>query len=117
MVTSLFVSHDALMQLEAAGELELAGESITVRDERQRYGIEPALRFLQVLSGADEASLLGKVHTVREILDMGAEHYQDSVLVGEVAYQVEEGFLGTPSSGAGEPSEGELFAQFLTEQE
>ncbi len=123
MRTSLYVSNDALMHLESSGELDLDGSRFSLQGEDRAYELKPAVRFLKVVSGIDEARLLGKVWSVPELLEHGAEHYSDSVLLGEVAYEVEEGFLGIPlwdaqgpPPGGGEPSDGELIARFLTGQ-
>ena len=37
--------------------------------------------------------MLHKVKTTDALKQMGAEHYRESVLLGEVAYQVQQGFL------------------------
>jgi hypothetical protein len=44
---------------------------------------------------------------------LGGEHVSDSVILGDTAYEVKEGFLGTPSGVAeeaadGDPGEGTL---------
>ena len=122
MRTSLYVSNDALMALESSGELDLDGSRFSLKGEDRAFELKPAVRFLKVVSGFDASALLGKVWSVPELLENGAEHYSDSVLLGEVAYEVEEGFLGVPlwepksePQGA-EPSDGELIARFLTGQ-
>ena len=96
MRTSLYISAETFMRMEADGELSLSGESFTLDGDDRTYEMQPAVRFIGVLSGDDEAGYVGQVLPVAEVVDGGGEHYQDSVLVGEVAYQVEEGFLGTP---------------------
>jgi len=124
MNTCLYLSNDALMKLEASEELSLDGSRFTMKQERWEFELKPAVRFLKVVSGDDDELLLGKVWSKPELLEKGAEHYSDSVLFGDVAYEVEEGFLGVPvrelrkrkPTDPGEPSDGELIARFLTGQ-
>lgn len=122
METCLYLSNDALMRLESSGDLKLAGSSFTLRSESFEFVLKPAVRFLQVVSGKDDDDLIGKVWSKPELLEKGAEHYSDSVLFGDIAYEVEEGFLGVPvrdlkkARPPGEPSDGELIARFLTGQ-
>jgi hypothetical protein len=51
------------------------------------------VRFMKMEAGEDRAGLLAKVKTTDALKQMGAEHYMDSVILGESAYQVQQGFL------------------------
>jgi hypothetical protein len=91
-------------------------------------------------AGNDTAKLLGKVKTLDALKQMGAEHYMQSVILGESAYKVQQGFLaetnalrravGVKAPAAGQPvakkgaaqkqhateaGEQDLLAQFLLE--
>src|SRR2546428_13671959 len=44
-------------------------------------------------AGEDNAGLLAKVKTTDALKQMGAEHYMESVILGDNAYQVQQGFL------------------------
>ena len=101
--------------LESAGRLALDGDHLVVREDGSRWAITPAVRFMSVLSGDDIDSLVGKVYSIADLAQWGAEHVRDSVLRGDAAYQVEEGFLGNRTLGA-EASEGDLFAAFLSDE-
>jgi len=96
MRTSLYMSSDALMRMESDGDLTLAGDTFTLKDDDRTFDMQPAVRFVSVLSGEDADGFVGQVLAVSEVVKRGGEHYRDSVLVGDVAYQVEEGFLGPP---------------------
>ena len=50
-------------------------------------------RLFRREAGEDAAGLLQKVKTTDALKQMGAEHYMESVILGEVAYQVQQGFL------------------------
>ncbi len=103
MRTSLYISSDAFMRMEADGELSLAGATFTLDGDDRTYDMVPAVRFIAAVSGDDAEGYIGQVLPVSEVVDAGGEHYQDSVLLGDVAYQVEEGFLGTPPAPLASP--------------
>jgi hypothetical protein len=46
--------------------------------------------------GPDPNGLVGKVKDEAAIGAMGAEQYMNSVILGDTAYDVEPGFVGTP---------------------
>ncbi|MCP4198339.1 MAG: hypothetical protein GY762_14410 [Proteobacteria bacterium] len=48
--------------------------------------------------GGDQYQLVGRVKNVEVLEGMGAEHYMDSVLIGDSAYQVVTGFAGAPEA-------------------
>jgi hypothetical protein len=48
----------------------------------------------EVGTGADPHGLIGKIKTLEEVQALGGEHYADSVIMGDCAYQVIEGFVG-----------------------
>ena len=126
------------MQLDSKGIILLEGKTLTLSEDGRAFALSPAVRFLQVVSGDDAGDLVGKVHTTEELAALGAEHYQDSVLMDEVAYQVEEGFVGlvaapaeaapeAPADGLAEApvaleegqelSDGDLIAGFLLDND
>ncbi len=71
MRTSLYISAEAFMRMEADGELTLSGESFTLQGEPDGFQMEPAVRFLTVLSGADEHGYVGQVLPVSEVVGGG----------------------------------------------
>jgi len=70
---------------------------LTVTDDHRKYQIHQALHFMaDVADGTDPHGLVGKVKEIETVLAMGAEHYMDSVIIGDTAYQVVQGFTGIP---------------------
>ncbi len=58
------------------------------------YALEPAVRFLKVLG--EEKDLNGLLHKVKstvQLKELGAEPAGDSCILGDVAYEVQPGFL------------------------
>ncbi len=55
------------------------------------------MRFLQVAGGgADVAEVVGKVRTLAAIETSGGEAFMGSVILGDAAYDVQQGFVGEP---------------------
>ena len=97
----LFVSQALLDTWATQGRIGLDGQSIrllTGQGEGRRYALEPAARFIRVAEGgADLHQLVARVKTLAQIREMGGEAMSDSVLLGEVAYEIEPGFLAEGS--------------------
>src|SRR5688572_2469905 len=91
-------------QWTAGGKVGLRDDLMTVPAMNRTFRIEGAVRFLKVVDGDDAQALVGKVKSVIDLAALGAEHQGTSVLLGETAYECEEGFLGAPedpAAGAG----------------
>lgn len=93
----LFVSQVALEAWVEQGKIDFQGSvmTLTAGEGRGRsYALEPAVLFLKVLNGErDPSQLLAKVKTLAKLRELGAEHLEDSVVLGDVAYQVQPGFV------------------------
>ncbi len=67
------------------------------------FSMEPAIRFVKVSGGEEDPNeLLGSVMTEEELVEIGADLYMSSVIHGDIAYDVQCGFVGVidPVSGA-----------------
>lgn len=93
----LFVPQDTLDLWMSEEHVDVDGEVLTLRQGGQRFQLKTAVCFLEeVTEGGDEAKLLGKVKDLEQLGELGGEHVSDSVILGEAAYQVAEGFVGEP---------------------
>jgi hypothetical protein len=92
----VFFPQEALDGWIEEGRIALVGDELTASAEGRRFQLESAVRFLsEVTTGEDPNGLVGKVKTVEQIAAIGAEHSQGSVIMGDHAYEVVDGFLGT----------------------
>lgn len=92
----LFIAHEALEAWVSDGRAEIDAEELRDRETGRRFKLREALRFLEEVTGApDTASLVGKVKDLESVAKLGGEHMADSVLLGDNAYRVQPGFLGT----------------------
>jgi hypothetical protein len=93
----LFVSQALLDTWAEQGRIDLVGNVMSLlagEGKGRSYALEPAVRFLRVAGGdADPNQLLARVKPLAHLREMGAEAVSDSVVLGDVAYEVEQGFL------------------------
>lgn len=92
----VFISVDALEEKTASGTATVSGEIVTFAELDKTAHLAPAVYFQRIAGGDPDAlRLLGRVKSEAELREMGADHQASSVIVGETAYDVVEGFLGT----------------------
>jgi hypothetical protein len=100
----LFVSQALLDAWVGHGRVEVEGSSLALVGDLgrpRRYELEPAVRFLRVSGSAEDLhALVARVKTLEQVRDLGGEVLADSVVVGEVAYEVEPGFLAEAAAVA-----------------
>jgi hypothetical protein len=98
----LFVSQAMLDSWADQGKIDFVGNVMTLlqgEGKGRSYALEPAVRFMKVLGAeSDPHALLAKVKTIAQLREMGADPAGDSVILGEVAYEVEPGFLAEVSA-------------------
>ena len=98
----LFVSQAMLDAWAGQGKIDFVGNVMTLLTGEGRgrhYALEPAVRFLKVLGAEkDPNALLTKVKPVSQLREMGAEQVERSVVLGDLAYEVEPGFLAEVSA-------------------
>ncbi len=90
-----------LQQWSDQGKVRLDDTTLTLLAEARTVKLTPAVRFTSLIDGGDDVNkLLGKVKTTAQVFELGAEHYLDSVIFGDIGYMVVEGFLGDLSPAA-----------------
>lgn len=96
-VNRVFLPQETLDAWLSEDRIDVDGDVMTLRPEGQRFRLKTAVRFLEeVAGGGDEPALVGKVKDLDQLGELGGEHCADSVLLGDNAYQVVEGFVGEP---------------------
>lgn len=92
----LFVPQHMLDQWLSEARVEVEGDVMITKPEGQRFTLTTAVLVKSEVTGSPDAhDLLGKVKDLEQLAAVGAEHYADSVILGDNAYQVVEGFAGT----------------------
>jgi hypothetical protein len=93
----VFFPQEALDRWLSEGRVEISGSELTIPNERRRYRLVEAVRVISEESGStDPDELVGKVKTVLYLTELGAELLGDSMVLGDNAYRVVAGWLGSP---------------------
>lgn len=97
MRTRVFFPQTALDEWVSEDRVELKGEELTLKREGRRYRIIEAVRVLREVTGADDPhELLGRVKSRAFLVELGAELLEGSMILGDNAYDVVQGFVGAP---------------------
>jgi hypothetical protein len=93
----LYLSQEALERWISEGRAKIEGEELTDTSTGQKFRLITGVRFLAEVTGQPDApELVGKVKDIEQLEQLKAEHMRDSVILGDNAYNVVEGFVGTP---------------------
>jgi hypothetical protein len=93
----VFFPQAALDQWISDGKVDLAGDELTIKPESRRYKIFEAARIVREVTGlADANGLVGKVKTRERLSELGADLLENSMVLGDNAYDVVPGFVGAP---------------------
>lgn len=122
----LFLPQKTLEEWSMSEKADLQDGKLVVKEGgASTHPATPAVHFVKLVSGDDTNSLVGRVKTQAQIQALGAEHFADSVLLGETAYEVAEGYLtevqsatpakADPKKKAANP-EADLLAAFILDK-
>ena len=98
----IYVSQALVDRWLVGGHIELDGDLLRLASPPTSLFINPAVFFERVDGGdADPHQLVGCVKSSQELAQMGAEHYDTSVVLGDHAYTVQPGFIAVPVGADG----------------
>ncbi len=93
----LFVAQSTLDRWLEESRVSVDGEVMTTSPEAHEFTLKTAVLFREEVTGAgDAAGLLGRVKDLEQIAALGGDYSSGSVILGDVAYEVLEGFVGEP---------------------
>jgi len=93
----VFFPQAALDQWISDGKVDLAGDELTIKPDARRYRILEAARILREVTGLQDVNeLVGKVKTRHYLSGLGADLLENSMVLGDNAYDVIPGFVGAP---------------------
>lgn len=91
----LFVPQDTLDLWVADQKATVTGTELLLQGDT--FDLKPAVLFLKDVSDTgDPHALLGRVKDQTQLAALGAESYMGSVVLGDSAYEVKDGFVGAP---------------------
>jgi hypothetical protein len=101
----IFVAQPLVDTWLAAGRVQLERDLLKVPDAAGNMVdlfINPAVFFERIDgSETDVHGVVGKVKTSQELAQMGADHYEGSVVMGDYAYTVVPGFIAVAVDARG----------------
>ena len=89
----LFLPETTLEEWSMSEKADLVEGKLVVKESNSSHPVVPAVSFVKTIEGADAKSLVGRVKTAVQLADLGAEHLQDSVILGDTAYEVVPGYV------------------------
>ncbi len=93
----IFFPQEALDQWVHEGRVDLQGSELVILGEGRRYRVVEAVHVVVEVTGAQDAfELVGRVKSVPYLTELGAELFDTSMLLDDLAYEVIPGFMGTP---------------------
>jgi hypothetical protein len=91
------------------GKIDLVSGELILLAEGRRYKVEECVRVVAEVSGANDAhGIVGKVKPKRALEELGAELLENSMILGDNAYEVVPGWMGVATTP---------FADFLSSPE
>jgi hypothetical protein len=97
MRNRIFFPQEALDNWVAEDRVDFSGDELTIREESRKYRVVEAVCVLrEVTDGADPNDIVGKVKTRAYVTELGAELMDTSLIIGENAYDIVPGFIGSP---------------------
>lgn len=116
-MSKLFFSQRILNALIDEERITLDGNRITILSkDKPTFALDPAFRFIRTADGCiDPHNLVGKIKYEKDLRDLHAEIYLDSIIYHETAYVVEQGFIGEKKVFLEKLTDTELLTRFLLE--
>lgn len=122
----LFLPQKTLEDWSMNEKADLQDGKLVVKEGgASTHPVSAAVHFVKLVSGEDANSLVGRVKTQAQLQTLGAEHFADSVILGEAAYEVAEGYVtevqvaappkADPKKKAANP-EADLLAAFILDK-
>lgn len=96
----LFLSQTTLEEWALDDKADLRDGKLVVHRETSAWPVEAAVHFVKLVAGADDNNLLSRVKTDAQLAQLGAERFEDSVVLGESAYEVVPGYVAEVAASA-----------------
>ena len=98
MRNRVFFPQAALDEWLADDRADLKKDELELKPHGRRYRIIEGIRILREVTGTDDPhELIGRVKSRAFLSELGAEILEGSMIIGDNAYDVVQGFVGAPS--------------------
>jgi len=96
MQDRIFFPQEVLDEWSSLDFIEVRENVLMHKKYDRKFSLRQAVYFMaDVGDGSDPYNLVGRVKDEEQIKALGAEVYMGSAILGETAYQVVSGFVGT----------------------
>lgn len=96
-MSRLFISVDRLDAWTTEGRATLIGDRMTLTELNRSFAMTPAVCFVAPTGSSDDPhDLIGRVKSKPQLEAMGAEQLSNTVIYGDTAYDIIDGFVGEP---------------------
>lgn len=93
----VFFPQDALDTWLVEDRVELSNDELLLKSEGRRFRISEAARVLREVTGQpDSNEIVGKVKSKNFLTELGAEIVENSMIIGDNAYDIVQGWMGLP---------------------
>jgi hypothetical protein len=93
----VFFPQQAVDRWLSDGRAELRERELRLTESGRRYRLIEAVRIVKEVTGLEDAhEIVGRVKSENFMRELGAELLGTSMVVGENAYEVVPGFIGSP---------------------
>jgi hypothetical protein len=106
MENRFFFPQAAVDQWIVDERVDFRDGELTVLGPGRRYKVSEAVHVVREVTGTTDAhDLVGRVKARGALETLGAEIIESSMLLGDAAYDVEPGWMGTPVGPSAQPDE------------
>lgn len=99
MQNRVFFPQMAVDEWSIEGKIDLTGNEIIILADGRRYKVEEAVHIVAEVTGANEEhKLVGKVKPKRALDEIGAEILENSMILGDNAYDIVPGWTGSATT-------------------
>jgi len=93
----VFFPQQAVDRWLTDGRAELSERELQLTESGRRYRLIAAVRIVKEVTGLEDAhEIVGRVKSENFVRELGAELLGTSMVVGDNAYEVVSGFIGSP---------------------
>lgn len=113
----IFLPQEKLEAWVKDGKISFSDNVITtLTGNRLKYKLVPAYKFIKLTSGdVDGPKLLGSVKTKDDIKHLKPDIFLDSIIIGDIAYEVEMGYIGNLKIDDEEMDDIKLLSKYILE--
>ncbi len=113
----IFIPQEKLEAWVQEGKISISENVITtLTEDKVSYKLIPAFKFLRLTSGnLDSEKLIGAVKTKEDIKHLNPDIFMDSIIIGDKAYEVEMGYIGSLTGDEKDLDDVALLSKYILE--